>query len=79
MFRKNLKKRAETQILINFQDFVQIRSQKEKVINVHLIKIRTLSNKIGKKPSSWISYSHSINHTLEVSLPLLTPAQKISI
>ena len=65
--------------MINFQDFVHIRTQKEKVINVNMIKLRTLSNKIGKKPSLWISYSHSINHMLEVFLPLLIIALKISI
>jgi hypothetical protein len=78
MIRKTLKKRPDMPTMINFQDFVHIRNQKEKVINVNMIELRILSNKIGKKPSLWISSSHSINHMLEVSLPLLIIAQKTS-
>lgn len=64
--------------MINFEDFVHIRSQKEKVINVNMSKFRTLSNKIGKKPSLWTSCLHFTSHNLEGFLLLPLIAAKVN-
>ena len=73
MLRRVNKKRTGTVSLINFHDFVKIRHEKEKIINVLLRLFRILSKKIGKKLSWWKNYLNFTSHSKEAALllPLL--------
>jgi hypothetical protein len=63
-FRKynSRKKTNPTQSLINFDDFVKFRCEKEKIITVLELLHRTLFKKTGRKPSYCSKFYSSTSH-----------------
>jgi hypothetical protein len=61
MFRKHNRKRQSAGSLINFEDFVRYRADKEKIITVTPSPSRILFRKTGRRQSSSRNFSISTN------------------